>query len=101
MFTLPDTANAPPEMPLDNHEFTSSTSSLLEKTLQNEINTHILKKSLEMVTHQATPYGCPKHSVGSITLNRSGTLQESHNWPEKNSAPHWAPIVTQGCFLGQ
>ena len=59
-FTLQDTADAPPQMPLDNPEFTSSMSSLLEKALQNGLNTHILKKSLKLVTHQATPYGCPK-----------------------------------------
>ena len=30
-FTLQDTANAPPQMPLDNPEFTAYASSLLEK----------------------------------------------------------------------
>ena len=62
IFTLQDTADAPPQMPLDNPECTSSTSSLLEKALQNGLNTHILEKSLEMVTCQATPYGYPKTS---------------------------------------
>ena len=57
-FTLQDTANAPPQMPLDNPEFTTNMSSLLEKASQNGLNTHILEKSLEMVTQQATPYGC-------------------------------------------
>ena len=33
MFTLQDTANAPPQMPLDNPEFTAYMSSLLEKVL--------------------------------------------------------------------
>ena len=55
MFTLQDTADTPPQMPLDNPEITSSMSNLLEKALQKEQNTHILKKSLKMVTHQATP----------------------------------------------
>ena len=59
-FTLQDTANALPQMLLDNPEFTSSMSSLLKKVLQNSPNTHVLEKSLKMVTHQETPYGCPK-----------------------------------------
>ena len=88
-------------MLLDNPEFTLSMSSLLKKMLQNGLDTHVLEKSLKMVTHQATPYRCPKWSVGSIALNRLGILQESHNWPQKNDAPHWVPIVTQGCFPGQ
>ena len=58
--TLQDTANAPPQMLLDNPEFTAYMSSLLKKVLQNGLNTHILKKSLEVVTHQVTPYGSPK-----------------------------------------
>ena len=74
-------------------------SSLLETVLQNcAKHTHALKKSLEMVTHQATPCGCPNMQIGSSSLNRSGTLQECHNLPQKNDAPHWAPIVTQWCF---
>ena len=59
-FTLQDTADAPPQMPLDNPKFTAYTSSLLEKALQNGLNTHILNKSLKVVTHQVTPYGSPK-----------------------------------------
>ena len=59
-FTLQDTADEPPQMPLANPEFTTCTSSLLEKALQNGLNTHILKKSLKVVTHQVTPYGSPK-----------------------------------------
>ena len=39
--------------------------------------------------------------MGSSTLNRSGTLPECCNLPQKNNAPHWAPIGTQGCFPGQ
>ena len=58
-FTLQDTANAPPQMPLDNHEFTMNTSSLLKKASQNGPKLHALEKSLKMVTHQATPCGCP------------------------------------------
>ena len=59
MFTLQDTADAPPQMPLDNPEFTFNTSSLLEKVSQNRLNMHILEKSLKMVTHHPTPCGCP------------------------------------------
>ena len=55
-FTLQDTANAPPQMPLDNPEFTAYMSSLLEKALQNGLNTHILEKSLIVVTCQVTLY---------------------------------------------
>ena len=58
-FTLQDTADAPPQMPLDNPEFTSNTSSLLEKASQNGLNMYIHEKSLEMVTCQATPCRCP------------------------------------------
>ena len=60
MCTLQDTANAPPQMPLDNPQFTEYTSSLFKKVLQNGINRHTCKKSLEVVTHQVTPYGSPK-----------------------------------------
>ena len=60
MFTPQDTADAPPQMLLDNPEFTTYVSSLLEKALQNSLNAHILKKSLEVVTHQETPYGSPR-----------------------------------------
>ena len=60
MFILKDTADAPPQMPLDNPESTTYMSSLLEKALQNGLNTHIPKKSLKVVTHQVTPYGSPK-----------------------------------------
>ena len=60
MFTLQDTADAPPQMQLDNPEFTAYASSLLKKALQNGLNTYVLKKSLEVVTHQVTPYGSPK-----------------------------------------
>ena len=59
-FTLQDTTNAPAQMPLDNPEFTVYVSSLLKKALQNGLNRHVLKKSLEVVTHQVTPYGSPK-----------------------------------------
>ena len=59
-FTLQDTADAPPQMPLDNPEFTLYASSLPEKVLQNRQNGHILKKSLEVVTHQVTPHGNPR-----------------------------------------
>ena len=98
MFTPQDTANTPPQMLLDNLEFTAYASSLLKKALQNGLNRHALKKSLEVVTHQATPYGNPK-TAGSTVLNRSGTLQNHLNRSQKNEdAPHWAPIVTQGCF---
>ena len=60
MFTLQDTADAPPQMVFDNHECTSSMSSLLKKALQNGPNIHILEKSLKVVTRQITPYGSPK-----------------------------------------
>ena len=59
MFTLQDTADAPPQMLLENPELTSNTCSLLEKALQNGINMHISKKLLKMVTRQPTPCGCP------------------------------------------
>ena len=59
MFTLQDTADAPPQMPLDNPEFMLNMSSILEKVSQNGLNMHIPKKSLKMVTHQASPCGCP------------------------------------------
>ena len=79
MFTLQDTANASPQMLLDNPKFISSMSSLLEKVSQNGLNIHTLKKSLEMVTHQATPYGCPKiqwdplHSTGQALSKKVTT----------------------------
>ena len=57
MFTPQDTANAPPQMPLNNPECTSSKSSLLEKVSQNGLHTCTGK-----VTHQLTPYGSPKSS---------------------------------------
>ena len=60
MFTLQDTADAPPQMLLDNAESTTYMSSLLKKVSQNGLNMHILKKSLIVVTHQVTPYGSPK-----------------------------------------
>ena len=47
MFTLQDTADAPPQMLLDNPEFTADVNSLLEKALQNSLHTHILEKSLK------------------------------------------------------
>ena len=59
MFTLQDTANAPPQMPLNNPEFTSNMSSLFKKASQNRLNTHVPEKSLEIVTCQATPCRCP------------------------------------------
>ena len=70
-------------MPLDNPEFTVYTSSLLEKALQNGKNRHIPEKSLKVVTCQVTLHGNPK-PMGSTVLN--------------DDTPHWAPIVTQGCF---
>ena len=60
VFTLQDTAGTPPKMLLDNPEFTTCMSSLLKKALQNGLNTHIHEKSLEVVSHQVTPYGSPK-----------------------------------------
>ena len=60
MFTLQDTADTPPQMLLDNPEFTAYASSLLKKVLQNGLNRHALKKSLKVVTHQVTPHGSPK-----------------------------------------
>ena len=59
MFTLQDTADTPPQMLLYKPEFTLSMSTLLEKASQNGLNTHVLEKSLKMVTRQATPCGCP------------------------------------------
>ena len=97
-FTLQDTANAPPQMLLDNPEFTLYISSLLEKVLQNGLNRHALEKSPKVVTHQVTPHGNPK-TVGSTVLNRSGTLLKCLNRSQRNDdAPHRVPIVTQGCF---
>ena len=60
MFTLQDTANAPPQMSLDNPEFTAYMSSILKKASQNGLNRHQLKKSLEVVNRQVTPYGSAK-----------------------------------------
>ena len=97
-FTHQVTAVTPQHMPFDNPEFTAYVSSLLEKVLQNGLNRHTLKKSLKVVTHQVTPHGNPK-TVGSTVLNRSDTLLKCLNRSQKNDdAPHWAPIVTQGCF---
>ena len=96
MFTLQDTADAPPQMPLDNPEFTTNTSSLLKKALQNSPKSHVPEKSLKMVTLWMSQY-----PMGSSALNRSGTLLECYNLPQKNDAPHCVPIVAQGCFLGQ
>ena len=55
MFTLQDTANAPPQMLLDNPEYTFHMSSLLEKVMQNGPKAHIPEKSLKMDTCQASP----------------------------------------------
>ena len=97
-FTHRDIAVAPPQMLLDNPEFTAYVSCLLEKVLQNGLNRHALKKSLKVVTHQVTPHGNPK-TMGSTMLNRSGTLLKCLNRSQKNDdVPHWVPIVTQGCF---
>ena len=60
MFILQDTADAPPQMPLDNPEFAAYASSLLQKVSQNGLSTLVVKKSLIAVTHQVTPYGSPK-----------------------------------------
>ena len=49
-FTLQDTADAPPQMLLDNPEFALYMSSLLEKVSQNGLNTHAFEKSQELVT---------------------------------------------------
>ena len=46
MFTPQDTAIAPPQMLLDNPEFTTYASSLLEKVSQNGLNRHALEKWL-------------------------------------------------------
>ena len=40
-----------------------------------------------------------QYPMWSSALNRSGTLLKCCNLPQKNNAPHWAPIVAQGCFL--
>ena len=61
-FTHQDTANTPPQMLLDNLEFTAYGSSLLKKALQNSLNKHKLQKSLEVITCQVTPYENPKTS---------------------------------------
>ena len=96
-FTLQDTANTPPQMLLDNPEFTTYASSLHKKALQNGINRHILKKSLIAATHQRTLWKS-QNPVASTTSNRSGTLLECLNISQKNDdIPHWAPIVTQRC----
>ena len=76
-FTPQDTANAPPQMLLDNPEFTIFMSSLLEKELQNGPE-HVLEKSLKVITHQATPHGNPQ-TVGSTVLNRLGTIRGPPN----------------------
>ena len=73
-FTPQNAADAPPQMLLDNPEFTTYASSLLKKESQNGPNRHILEKSLKVITLQATPIGNPK-TAGSTVLNRSGTLQ--------------------------
>ena len=54
MFTPQDTADTPPQMPLDNLEFTAYASNLLKKASQNGLNRYALQKSLEVVTHQVT-----------------------------------------------
>ena len=94
MLTLQDTADAPPQMLLDNPEFTVYMSSLLEQVLQNGQNRHILEKSLKVVTRQVTPHGNPK-TAGPTVLNRSGTLPEYLNRSQKNNnTPYWVPVVT-------
>ena len=103
LFTLQDIANTPPQMPLDNPEFTAYVSSLLKKALQNGLNTHVLEKSLIAFTCQVTPYGSPKSSgvnyVEQIRHSSRMSLQECLNRSHKNDdTPHWVPIVTQGCF---
>ena len=75
---LRTTANAPPQMLLDNSEFTTYMSSLLKKESQNGPNRHVLEESLEVITCQATPHGNPK-TAGSTVLNRLGTIQEPPN----------------------
>ena len=82
-------------MPLDNPEFTTNMSSLLEKVLQNIAHTW-------EVTQNGYSSGysmwMSQYPMESSALNRSGTLLECYNLPEKNNAPHWVPNVTQGCF---
>ena len=100
-FTLQDTADAPPQMLLDNPEFTSNISSLLKKASQNGLNTHIPEKLLKVVTHQATPCRCPITPWDPLHWTDQ-TLPECYNFRQKNdSAPHWVPIIIQGCFPGQ
>ena len=62
MLTPQDSANAPPQMPFDNLEFTAYVSNLLKKALQNGLNRHALEKSLKVVTCQVTPHRNPKTS---------------------------------------
>ena len=94
-FTLQDTANAPPQMPLYNPEFTSDMSSLLEKALQNGLNMHILENSLKMVTHQATPCRCP-NTPGILIIEqiRHSSKMSQHVTEER------CPMLGTNCHTG-
>ena len=72
-------------MLLDNPELTLNMNSPLEKALQNGLNTHLLKRSLKMVTHQAPTCRHPntygilsiaqiRHSSQNVTEERCPTL---------------------------
>ena len=51
-FTLQNTADAPPQMLLDNPEFTSNMSSLLKKASQNGLNSHYPRSHSKWVLMQ-------------------------------------------------
>ena len=69
-------------------------SSLLKKALWNRLKSHVPKKSLEMDMCQTTP-----HHVDISVPNGIHCIElQCHNMSQKNNAPHWVPIVTQGCF---
>ena len=75
MFTLQNTGDAPPQMLLDNPEFMLNMSTLLEKASQNWLDTHVPKKSLKMVTHQATPCRCPNTQWDPVHWTDQAPLQ--------------------------
>ena len=100
MFALKDTAIAPPQMLLDHPEYTIHMSRLLEKALQNGPNIHMYLRSRSKwkVIRLLHSIWMSQYQMGSTAWNRSCTLFECYNLPQKNDAPHWVPVVATGVF---
>ena len=103
MFTLQDTADAPPQMLLVSPEHQHQTwVNLLEKASPKWPIHHILRSPRVMVTHQSSlptvEIPVPKGIHDELTRHSYTTIR---TLPQKNNTPHWVPIVAQGWFLRQ